>query len=192
MFSAVRSRLTYANVMATGAMFVALGGGAYALSGVPDKSGVFHGCVSGRTGALRVAKSASSCHKATGHGRHRNPGEFAVEWNQRGQPGANGLNGTNGAKGASGTNGTNGATKLTVREATGPPVKEKATSVAAASCNPGEHMTGGGVSVTDVNFEVVDRSFPNGTQWVAEVRNTATGAPTLEVSAVAYAICASP
>jgi hypothetical protein len=38
MLNGLRSRLTYANVVATGAMFVALGGGAYALSGVPDRT----------------------------------------------------------------------------------------------------------------------------------------------------------
>jgi hypothetical protein len=43
MLSGVRARLTRANVMATGAMFLALGGGAYALSGIPDGSGVYHG-----------------------------------------------------------------------------------------------------------------------------------------------------
>jgi hypothetical protein len=35
MLKAVRSRLTYANTMATVAVFLALGGGAYALSGIP-------------------------------------------------------------------------------------------------------------------------------------------------------------
>ena len=91
-------RLTYANVMATVAVFLALGGGAYALSGVPDSGGVFHGCVSNATGALRVVKSARSCHRAVRHGKHRNPGEFAVAWNQQGRqgpPGAQGAPGSN-------------------------------------------------------------------------------------------------
>ena len=188
----VRSRLTYSNVMATAAIFLALGGGAYALTGVPDKNGVFHGCVSSRTGLLRVVRSPSSCHRAKRRGSRRVPGESAVEWSQRGPAGAKGSDGANGANGISGTNGTNGATKVTVRDATGPLVKEGATSVAAAPCNPGEHLTGGGVSATDTNFEVVERSFPNAGEWVAEVRNTAKGAPTLEVAAVAYAMCASP
>lgn len=99
MLRAVRSRLTYANVMATGAMFVALGGGAYALSGIPDGGGVFHGCVSNSTGALRVVNSASSCHKAVRHGRHRNPGEFAVSWNQQGPRGPQGTQGIQGPQG---------------------------------------------------------------------------------------------
>jgi hypothetical protein len=41
MLRGVRSHLTYANVMATGAMFVALGGSAYALNGAPDNSVCF-------------------------------------------------------------------------------------------------------------------------------------------------------
>src|SRR6476646_8184409 len=53
MRKALGSRLTYANVMATVAVFLALGGGAYALSGVADRSGVYHGCVA-TSGALRV------------------------------------------------------------------------------------------------------------------------------------------
>src|SRR5207237_483134 len=61
MLNALGSRMTYANVMATVAVFLALGGGAYALSGIPDRGGVYHGCVSNRSGLLRVVKTASSC-----------------------------------------------------------------------------------------------------------------------------------
>ena len=87
MLKLVRSHLTYANVVATGALFVALGGGAYALSGVPDRSGVYHGCVAS-TGALRVVTKASSCVKAKtvkrGKRLVRIPGESAIAWNQQG------------------------------------------------------------------------------------------------------------
>jgi hypothetical protein len=108
MLRVVRSHLTYANMMATGAMFVALGGGAYALNGRPDNSGVFHGCVSNRTGALRVVEGANSCAKAHGRGRHRDPGEAAISWSQQGPPGQPGLQGTSGQKGEPGTPGQNG------------------------------------------------------------------------------------
>jgi hypothetical protein len=82
---------------------------------------------------------------------------------------------------------------VTVRTATGPEVKEKELSTAAVECLPGEHMTGGGVDVTNVNFVVVVENYPNGgNQWAATVRNTATGAPSLVVAAKAYALCASP
>jgi hypothetical protein len=105
MLKAVRSRLTYANVVATGALFVALGGGAYALSGVPDRSGVYHGCVA-TSGALRVVAKASSCRKTKtvrrGRRRVRIPGESAISWNQKGAPGAPGAPGTPGTPGTPG------------------------------------------------------------------------------------------
>jgi hypothetical protein len=64
--------------MATTAVFLALGGGAYALSGVPDNGGVVRGCVSNRTGLLRVVNATSGCRKPTGRGPRRDPGELAV------------------------------------------------------------------------------------------------------------------
>lgn len=93
MWDGIKSRLSYANVMATVAVFLALGGGAYALTGVPDRRGVFHGCVSNRTGVLRVVKTPSACVKPKARGKHRTPGEFAVAWNQRGVPGRRGAPG---------------------------------------------------------------------------------------------------
>jgi hypothetical protein len=108
MWEGIRSRLTYANVVATGALFVALGGGAYAVSGIPDRSGVFHGCVSNRTDLLRMVKSTSSCHKAKGRGVRRDPGEFAVRWNQRGIQGVEGVQGVQGIAGPTGQKGGQG------------------------------------------------------------------------------------
>ena len=114
MLKALGSRLTYANVVATGALFVALGGGAYALSGVPDRSGVYHGCVHDQTRVLRVVGSSSSCRKAKtvrrGSRRIRIPGESAIAWNQLGRPGLQGLQGAQGVQGVSGQTGDTGAT----------------------------------------------------------------------------------
>jgi hypothetical protein len=68
--------------MSTIAVFFALGGGSLAaLGSIPGASGVFYGCVSGRTGALRLVSKASACHK---RGSDR---EFAVSWNRHGPPG---------------------------------------------------------------------------------------------------------
>jgi hypothetical protein len=111
MLNGLRSRLTYANVVATGALFVALGGGAYALSGVPDRGGVFHGCVSNATALMRVVKSANACQKPKSIRRKgkrvRLPGEFAVAWNQQGRQGAPGTNATvNGVPAAGDLTGT--------------------------------------------------------------------------------------
>jgi hypothetical protein len=105
MLKSLGSRLTYANVVATGALFVALGGGAYALSGVPDRSGVFHGCVA-TSGALRVVAKSSSCRKTKtvtrGRRRVRIPGESAIAWNQQGRQGLQGIQGTPGKDGTQG------------------------------------------------------------------------------------------
>ena len=95
-------RLSYANVMATVAVFVALGGGAFAaLGGIPDPQGVFHACANKRTGALRVVKTAESCRKArtvTRHGKRvKLPGELALAWNQVGPQGPEGSQGPAGS-----------------------------------------------------------------------------------------------
>src|SRR5205814_8991955 len=99
MLKALGSRLTYANVMATVAVFLALGGGAYALTGIPDRGGVYHGCASNANGVWRVGKSATSCHKAKGRGKRRNPGEVAGAWDQQGPRGIHGLQGIRGRHG---------------------------------------------------------------------------------------------
>src|SRR5436309_12695273 len=77
-FALRRTPLSYANVMATAAMFVALGGVGYAVSGIPDASGVFHGCVNRSTGVLRVVAQGGSCHKKS---------EIVVSWNKKGRRG---------------------------------------------------------------------------------------------------------
>jgi hypothetical protein len=78
-----RAHLSYANVMATIALFIALGGGAYAASGgFTSSSGVIHGCV-GRHGALTVVKVHKRCPKGT----------KTLTFNQKGRAGANGAPG---------------------------------------------------------------------------------------------------
>jgi hypothetical protein len=188
---AVRLRLTFANVTSVTALVFAMAGGAYALSGVPDRGGVFHGCVSNSTGVLRVVKSASSCQKAKTVRRHgkrvRLPGEFAVAWNQKGQPGANGANGING------TDGQNGATKVTFRSAPGGAATAGNESSSQVVCNPGENETGGGATVSTANGSAyaLRESGPNGGGWTARAQNTApSGNETVTVTS--WALCASP
>ena len=91
---ALRSRLTYANVISTIALFLALGGGAYAVTGsesdppqadsaqIPTRGGTIIGCYNRRTGSVRVVSSSRRCRR----GRER-----VLRWAQRGrqgQPGA--------------------------------------------------------------------------------------------------------
>ena len=201
MLKALGSRLTYANVVATGALFLALGGGAYALSGVPDRGGVFHGCVSNATGVLRVVKSARSCQKAKTVRRNgrkvRLPGEFAVAWNQQGRPGQNGANGANGA------NGTNGATNAVVRTRASD-IANGGQTATSVPCNAGERAVGGGVGPTALSLPLsstyVLATYPgNGTlvpptpgqaatSWNAAVQNGSGSTRNFTW----YAVCESP
>jgi hypothetical protein len=84
------SRVTYATAMATLAVFVAIGGGAYAVAGSSGSDGVIHGCARKKSGTLRVVNSGVPCKKS----------ERAVTWNDQGPPGAAGQEGAAGAAGS--------------------------------------------------------------------------------------------
>ena len=87
---ALRSRLSYSNVISTIALFLALGGGAYAVTGsesdppqadsaqIPTRGGTIIGCYNRRTGALRAVSSSRRCRR----GRER-----VLRWAQRGRQG---------------------------------------------------------------------------------------------------------
>jgi hypothetical protein len=186
MLHGIRSRLTYANVMATAAVFLALGGGAYALSGVPDRSGVYHACVA-TSGALRLVGNASSCRKAKtvkrGKRRVRIPGESGIAWNQQGPRGLQGIQGNLGKA---------GATSVTVRQSA------LGTADVTATCNSGERAVGGGANVQPSTAHIylslpVDstNNAPVGrvpTAW----RIRAEGAGGVAASVQAFVVCASP
>jgi hypothetical protein len=202
MLKGIRSRLSYANVMATGAMFVALGGGAYALNGVPDRGGVYHGCVDGKTRTLRVVTDASSCRKAKivrRNGRRvRITGESAIAWNQLGRPGANG---TDGLPGTNGKDGANGATKVVVRTGTSV-LNAGLAGRATANCIGNERAVGGSAtsSNTALNDWIIDSEPVNGNGIAASTGDTPVGWSTQmhgdgtqgTKMVIAYVICASP
>jgi hypothetical protein len=76
--------------MSTIAVFMALGGGAYAVSGtaddppradsaqIPTRGGTIIGCYNRRTGTLRVVRSSRRCRRSR---------ERVLRWAQRGRPG---------------------------------------------------------------------------------------------------------
>ncbi len=90
MHTGTQGRLTYANVMSTIAVFLALGGGAMAATHLVSSSGAISACANAHTGALRVIASGSKCHR----------GEAALSWNQKGPAGATGAPGAPGAAGS--------------------------------------------------------------------------------------------
>jgi hypothetical protein len=77
LFKTLRSGVTYANVVATGAIFIALGGGAYAVTAVPSANSVVFACAKKKGGALRTVKKSTRCRR----------GERKISWNVGGQAG---------------------------------------------------------------------------------------------------------
>ena len=84
-------RLTHPTVVAYLALFVALGGGAYAATSQGGSDGKIRGCVSG-AGKLTVLKSGTKCKR----------GQTPIAWSQRGPVGAAGAAGPKGEPGAKG------------------------------------------------------------------------------------------
>jgi hypothetical protein len=109
--------LSYANVMATIAVFLALGGGAFAATvGLTSKDGTIHGCVSKSSHILTVLKPGKRCDRrhvalsfnAKGVPGTRGPAGATGLAGPVGPTGARGAKGDAGARGRTGTNGTNG------------------------------------------------------------------------------------
>jgi Collagen triple helix repeat (20 copies) len=190
MLSALRRRLTYANVAASLALFIALGGSAFAASSFISKSGSITGCVD-KSGAVRIVAAGKKCGK----------GEKSLKWSQKGPTGKTGKNGKNGNTGAQGLRGLtgppgsagtpgspgqpgeNGATNLTVRE--GPDTAD----FSSVTCFPGERATGGG-GITDGLLSDSTPGEVSGTpvSWEAAAEN-ANGT---SASVQAWVVCAAP
>lgn len=116
----IASSLSYANVMATVALFAALGGSAWAATGgLKSSNGVIHGCVSKRSHVLSVVTGRRQCGRGSTAlpfnakgvqgaagvaGPHGQPGPQGP----RGVPGKNGADGATGRAGQQGTPGTDG------------------------------------------------------------------------------------
>jgi hypothetical protein len=95
-----RPRLSYANVLSTIAVFLALGGGAYAAaSSIPGPDGVIHGCYAKKKGNLRLIATGRRCSKR----------ENAIAFNQQGPRGLSGGRGATGSRGPTGGTGSPGA-----------------------------------------------------------------------------------
>jgi hypothetical protein len=101
LISALRARLTFSNVTAALAMFIALGGSS--LAAITRHHGsdrkVLHGCVNKQDGHLRVVSRPSRCGKR----------ERVISFNQRGRRGPAGKRGKTGATGPAGATGQTGA-----------------------------------------------------------------------------------
>jgi hypothetical protein len=184
MLSRLSARLSYANVVATVALFVALGGGAYAAVALPRNS------VKAKQIAKNAVRASEIKSGAVRSSEVRNGSLLAGDFATGQLP-----KGDKGDKGEPGAAGPAGATNVRVRRADAS-VAAGATRLLPAACQAGERATGGGGSnggEAGVNIiqsspypEVSAGTTPTG--WQVTYHNT-TGA---DSDIWAYAVCAAP
>ena len=189
----MQRHITYANVVATLALFLAIGGGAYAVNGgAAAKGRRYVACVAKRSGVMRLVTTAKACRRRT---------ERVIAWNQTGPRGLRGLAGPRGSQGSQGEAGVPGAPGLDGKQ--GVPGPAGATKVVVrsgdnqVSCSAGEKAVGGGGYVDPGNDSgpagraltstqpLVTGGVPTG--WKVTGQTGASLFPDF-----AYAICASP
>ena len=196
MLAHIRSRLTFANVVSLLALFVALSGGAYALT-IPKNS----------VGPRQLKKNAVTTPKlkndAVGSAKVRDRSLRATDFAPGQLPaGSRGLQGPPGARGERGLQGAAGATNVIVRLGTPNSILAGTTESVTATCQPGERAVGGGFApesgVTVDTVRVVystptsgasnagDGTTPTG--WNTRVFNGSANS----YNAVPRVICASP
>ena len=193
----LRPRLTYANVIATLALFLALGGGAAYAASTLGKNTVGSGQL--KKGAVTGAKVKDGTLAATDF----RPGQLPR--------GERGERGERGPAGEPGPQGAPGATDAVIRYGTEGKPKQGEDGESYAACLPGEAVTGGGFEFLQEgpeSFEyrvLADR--PSGEEasddgieyptpadgaaargWVAAIDNETSGTFYFR----AYAVCARP
>src|ERR1700755_226048 len=140
----LRRHLTYANVAASLALFLALGGAAYAATQLPKNS----------VGTNQIRKEAVTAAKIAEKARQQLQGARGPQ----GPQGPQGKTGKTGAKGATGARGAQGNTGAPGADGTGPAFEAVATpavpttiatntQVAALSLAPGQYATSANVVV---------------------------------------------
>jgi len=187
----ITKHLRYSNVIASLALFVALGGASYAAATLPAKSVGTTQLRKGAVNTKKIAKSAVTSAKVK-NGSLQSidfaPGQLAA--------GRQGPKGDKGDPGTNGVNGVNGATNVVVRRGTPVNVTAGAGGNATAQCNPGERATGGGHAgggTADVwkvaaSYPTPSTTGATPTGWSVDAQNTTGAAYFLG----AYVICASP
>lgn len=129
MLSRLRDQLTFANVVSVLALFIALGGGAYAATVAKDSVG-------GRQ--IRAdAVGASEIKRGAVRSAEVRNGSLLTEDFRAGQL-------PEGARGPAGRDGVNGAANVTYRRADSAPLAQGSYARMTVGCRPGERLIGGG------------------------------------------------
>jgi hypothetical protein len=164
-----RSRLSYANVTASLALFVALGGTSYAAIKLPARS---VGTIQLKSRAVTNAKIAPN----------------AVDGSKVRDGSLTGLDIAGKVAAAITADRLAYVRHITVVATNDPaPAGSFSTKGGVAACPPGTFVVGGGVSLGDRSVQLVSGSYPSSTTaWTAEVDNVAPATPSFTV----YAVCA--
>jgi hypothetical protein len=176
----LRRHLTYANVAASLALFLALGGAAYAATQLPKNS----------VGTNQIRKEAVTAAKIAKKTRQQLQGQRGPA----GQQGPQGKTGKTGAKGATGARGAQGNTGVPGADGTGPAFEATAkpaiptaigtgTQVVGLSLAPGQYATSANVVVQGSAGATVTCTLLNGGEASATIP-TAAGLETLSMSGV--------
>jgi hypothetical protein len=120
-----------------------------AYAAVPDTAGVIHGCITTRTGALRVIDTEASPAGTCSSGKER-----PITWNVQGVQGAPGQRGTDGAPGPAGSI---GATYMRTTHTS--------ALSATVTCDTGDIVTGGGANTNGTLMSV----FPYAADFTSDV-----------------------
>jgi hypothetical protein len=173
----LRRHLTYANVAASLALFLALGGAAYAATQLPKNS----------VGTNQIRKEAVTAGKIAKKTRQQLQGQRGPA----GQQGPQGKTGKTGAKGATGARGAQGNTGAPGVDGTGPAFEATAkpaaptaigtgTQVVGLSLAPGQYATSANVVVKAALEATVSCTLLNGGEASATI--PAGGFETLSMS----------
>ena len=188
MFSRLRRCLSYANVLATLALFIALGGSSYAALSLPKAS----------VGPKQLKKNSVTSPKVKRGSLLLSDFRASQRAKLRGPQGLQGLPGPQGIKGDPGPS---GATEVVSRESAFTNIDPDTFGSTSVACNPGEVATGGGVDLD--NGSGLDmrpiRSRPtvdaagHPTGWEVRALNADSDSDNADTIALrAYVICASP
>jgi hypothetical protein len=164
----LRGRLSYANVVATLALFIALGGSSYAAIKITGKN------VKDASLTSADVKDRSLLSK-----------DFKAGQLPAGPQGSQGAQGAAGATGATGSPGASaaGGGAVTYHDAT---VQNPASAFTEGSvgCGPGEQVVGGGIKVVDPSSQYIVDSAPDGTSGWAGTVNGGVSNSTFTVTAI--------
>ena len=191
-----RGRLTYANVMSTVALMVALGGTSYAAIKLPSNSVGPSQIKPGAVGASDIHADAVT--SRTVKNQSLSAADFKRGQLPKGPTGLSGPAGPAGPQGPKGDPGTPGAAGLpnvVVRRGALTNVPAGNSAIVTAECAAGERATGGGSSISGLAGWAVIESFPTPTVdgdtptgWRVDATNGTGSANNL----LAIVVCAKP